>query len=224
MYQPPLWIRAYRVAFAALAIAAIIGKYYHGTDAFPDFLSLFTVQSNAYAALVLLLGALVSQQVTNGRGWDVARGAAVMYMVTTGIVYGFLINGFDNPFTSDRHWTHTVLHQVMPIVIVADLLILPLRHRLAWRDIGLWMIYPIAYLAYSLARGPLVNWYPYDFIDPDAQGGYDGVALYALGITAGFLLVALLVVWLSNWRLRQATEPPAPHPEPGTGPARLTGA
>jgi hypothetical protein len=206
MHQP-MWIRTYRVAFAVLAFAAIVGKYYHGTDAFPDFLSLFTVHSNAYAALVLLLGALVSQPVTNGRGWDLARGAAVMFMVT---------------ITSDRHWTHTVLHQVMPVVIVADLLILPLRHRLAWRDIGLWMIYPVAYLTYSLARGPLVGWYPYDFIDPDEQGGYDGVALYTLGITAGFLLVALLVVIFSKWRLRQATEPPASRPEPDTGPARLT--
>jgi hypothetical protein len=86
------------------------------------------------------------------------------------------------------------------------------------------MVYPIVYLTYSLVRGPIVDWYPYDFIDPDEQGGYDGVTLYALGITAGFLLVGLLVVWFSNWRLRQAAEPPASRPAPGAGPARLTGA
>lgn len=205
----PIWVRGYRVVLAVLAIAAIVGKFFQGTDGFADFLSLFTVQGNAFSAAILLGGAALAPGVLASAGWERARGAAVMYAVTTFIVYGLLINGFDNPLTSGRHWTHTVLHQLMPVVMVLDLAIRPLTSRLGWRDVVIWMVYPIVFLAYSLVRGPLVDWYPYDFIDPAEQGGYDGVAVYVLGITVGFAAIATLVVWASNHRRLPAVQRPA---------------
>ena len=58
-------------------------------------------------------------------------------------------------------------------------------------------------------------WYPYDFIDPGEVGGYGGVALYSLGITAGFLAVALVVILGSNHR----RVPELPAAAPATGQA-----
>ncbi len=204
----PLWIRSYRVAFAVLALAALIGKYVHDTDGPARYLSKFTIQSNAIGMVVLLAGAFLGSRTAGSLGWTRVRGAAVMYLLTTGIVYGLLLDGFDNPFTSDRHWTHTVLHQVMPIAMVLDLIVRPLRHRLTWRDAVTWTAYPVLYLIYSLIRGAIVNWYPYDFINPGEVGGYDGVALYSAGITAGFLAVAMLIVWVSH----VLSGLPPPHP------------
>ena len=198
----PLWIRSYRVAFAVLAFVALVGKYVHDTDSLTRYLSKFTIQSNAVAMVVLLVGAILGTRAATSLKWNRVRGAAVMYLLTTGIVYGLLLEGFDNPFTSGRHWTHTVLHQVMPIVIVLDLIIRPLTRRLTWRDALLWTGYPILYLIYSLVRGAVVDWYPYSFINPMEVGGYDGVALYCAGITAGFLAVAALIVLVSH-RLRR---------------------
>jgi hypothetical protein len=71
------------------------------------------------------------------------------------------------------------------------------------------MIYPLAYLAYSLIRGPNVDWYPYPFLDPDEVGGYAGVAAMSIGITILFLGLIWLVVTLGNlsskwWAGRQA--------------------
>lgn len=200
--KQPLWIRAYRLAAALLAIVAVLRKYDRDGDAFVNWLSKFTIESNVLAAVVLLGGAILPVTVLTSRGWDRARGAAVMYMATTFVVYGLLIDGFDNPLTTSRHWTHTVLHQVIPIVIVLDLLIRPLVHRLTWRDALRWCVYPIIYLIYSLVRGAITGWYPYTFIDPGRAGGYGGVARYSLGITIGFLVLAFLIVWLSNLRER----------------------
>lgn len=193
----PLWIRTYRVAFALLAIVALIAKYPRDDDPWHVFFSKFSYQTNAYAALVLLGGAFLAPSVIRSVRWDLLRGAAVMYLLTTFIVYGFLVNSFDNPFDTTRHWTHTVVHQVMPVAVVLDLLMRPLANRLQWRDAVRWTVYPIAYLLWSMARGQLDGWYPYDFIDPDEVGGY-GVALYSLAITIGFLALGLLVVAASR--------------------------
>lgn len=206
----PLWIRSYRVVFAVLVFVALVGKYVHDTNSLTRYLSKFTTQSNAIAMVVLLVSAILGTRAANSLGWNRVRGAAVMYLLTTGIVYGLLLDGFDNPFTSGRHWTHTVLHQIMPIVIVLDLFIRPFTHRLTWRDALLWTVYPILYLIYSLVRGAIVDWYPYSFINPTEIGGYDGVALYSVGITAGFLAVAALIVLVSQRLQRVPSEDPAP--------------
>jgi hypothetical protein len=54
-----------------------------------------------------------------------------------------------------------------------------------------------------MARGQVDGWYPYDFIDP-GEVGWGGVALYTLGITAGFLALGLLIVWFSHRSRRGA--------------------
>lgn len=214
----PLWVRAYRIAFGVLALVAVVRKYYVDGDTVANWLSKFTMESNAFTALVLLGGALLTGPLIMSATWDRLRGATVMYMVMTFIIYGVLISGFDNPFTTSRHWTHTVLHQLMPVVVVLDFAIRPLLHRLTWRDALGWCVYPIVFLVYSLMRGAIIDWYPYNFMNPHKVGGYGGVALYSLGITAGFLALAFAIIWLSNLRaqwpdkpLVQRASPPAHH-------------
>jgi predicted kinase len=46
----PLWIRGYRLAFALLALLAVIRKYYVDRDTVANWLSKFTIESNAVAA------------------------------------------------------------------------------------------------------------------------------------------------------------------------------
>lgn len=207
----PAWVRIYRFAFALLAIAALVGKLLHDDDSFANFLSKFTVEANALAAVVLLLGAALPSETRATPRWSWLRGAAVTYLIVTFIVYGTLLGGFTNPFTTDRHWNHTVLHQVIPVVMVADLLLRPFVARVPWKSIAEWAIYPVLFLGYSLVRGAVVDWYPYDFIDPREVGGYDGVTLYSLGVTAGFVIVGIAVLllgerqWLAHRERRMHT-------------------
>jgi hypothetical protein len=60
------------------------------------------------------------------------------------------------------------------------------------------LVYPLAYCAYSLLRGPQVDWYPYPFLDPDEAGGYGAVALYGLRIAVGITVFGVVVVLLSR--------------------------
>ena len=105
----------------------------------------------------------------------------------------------------------------MPVVLLIDWLIMPPRFRIAFREILVWPLYPLLFCAYSLGRGPIVDWYPYDFIDPNESGGYDGVALYVVAITIGFLVFSMIVMAIGNalrqWRAARSTTASIPtHP------------
>ena len=207
------WYQALRIAFGVLAIAAIVTQFSIGLDkpGFKpwNFFSFFTIQSNILAALVLLLTAartLSGWAVSNRQ--DLVRGAAVAYMATTGIVYDVLLADIQADLQLTEPWVDWVLHRLMPLVMAADGLLVPPSRALRVRACLVWMAYPLLYLVYSLIRGPIVDWYPYPFLDPDEAGGYAGVAAVSIGIAILFAGLIWLVVTLGNrarswWSRRQ---------------------
>jgi hypothetical protein len=56
------------------------------------------------------------------------------------------------------------------------------------------LVVPVAYCSYSLIRGPIVDWYPYPFLNPEAAGGYPGVVAYSIGIAVLFIGIVWFVV------------------------------
>ena len=148
-----------------------------------NHLSYFTVLSNVFAAVVALLGVFgpVSAQL---------RGAAVLYMATTGIVYWLLLQGIDVQTPAYANW---VLHTVVPILVVVEWLLAPGKTKRAW----IWLSFPLAYLTYTLVRGPIVGWYPYPFMDP-RQNGYGTVLLTCVFVAVVFGVLAYAVSWAGN--------------------------
>jgi hypothetical protein len=54
----------------------------------------------------------------------------------------------------------------------------------------------VAWLAYTLVRGPIVDWYPYPFVDP--REGVPALLAYLGGMTVGFVALIVLVTWVGN--------------------------
>ncbi|MDQ3695381.1 MAG: Pr6Pr family membrane protein [Chloroflexota bacterium] len=215
----PMWIAAYRVFFALLTVGTIIFLLIHNSRWVPgfdiaNFFSFFTIQSNLFAVAVLLAGALGLGDRWRPGLADLLRGAAVVYMATTGVVYGLLLVGYTEQLDTNVVWADTVVHRVMPIVLVADWLIAPPRTRLTVRRALPWLWYPLLFVVYSLLRGPLAGWYPYPFLDPGQAGGYAAVAAYCLGITLFIVLMtwATVTIGTTQRRFRQAgpSRPGAP--------------
>jgi hypothetical protein len=209
--RQPGWVRGYRVAFALLTFATVAYQFADragkGDFSPANFFSFFTIESNLFAAAVLLVAGLRADAEGEGSlAWDLVRGAATVYMATTGVVYGLLLSGYTDALQTPVPWVNNVLHRVMPLVLVTDWLLRPPAHRIPVRRALIWIAYPLAYLTYSLARGPRVGWYPYPFLDPAKVGGYPGVAAYGVTIAAGFLLFSWLVVGLGR-RVRLRLEP-----------------
>ena len=203
-------VRGYRLLFAAAIVAAVVSQWVDGvnnSDTFKvaNFFSFFTIQSNIIAAVVLVLLATTWQD-NRSETQTLIRGAAVAYMATTGVVYGLLLSGYSEELQTTLPWVDTVLHRIIPLVMVIDWLIERPHNRLNFKKCLIWAIYPVAYLVYSLIRGPIADWYPYPFLNPDEVGGYAGVAVYSVGIAVGFLAFIWLIVTLGNrpWEERRA--------------------
>lgn len=195
------WVRAYRLIFALLGLAAM-GYQLSKTGNAVNFFSFFTIQSNIIGAVVLLLGATflfewVREPTLN---WSLVRGAAAIYLTLTGVVYNTLLTDVDVQ-TSDA-WVNDMVHKIIPIVMLFDFILVPLAHRVTFRQALVWCAYPLAYLAYSLIRGPIADWYPYPFLDPREDGGYPRVALYCVAILVGFVAVTWVMVKVNEWRTK----------------------
>ena len=186
------------LTFAALIRAFIYSFIQNGNNPV-NFFSYFTILTNLFVAIVLTVSAInLFRRKTPTETGDIIRGSATVSIAIVGIVFGLLLSHMDSGMIP---WTNFVAHYLMPVVMVVDWLIRPPTAKLVARHIWFWIIYPIAYLTYSLIRGAFTNWYPYWFIDPGkSPGGWTGVALFAAAITIGFLLISFLLLWLANAR------------------------
>jgi len=128
---------------------------------------------------------------------DVLRGAAVVYLVTTGVVYALLLSNADVQVTLP--WVNTVLHRVMPIVVFLDWLIVPPSSTISMREASWWLAFPIVWTVYTMIRGAIVDWYPYPFLDPRLHGPVE-IAVTMVGIALFIAVVIAAVRWIGNAR------------------------
>ena len=191
-----------RLFFAALNIAAILTQLLYSSQyalsfSFVNFFSFFTILSNVFVSIVFVVSAwYLAQGRRPSPADDVLRGASVLYMAITGVVYSLLLSGIDVDLSLS--WVNLQLHYIMPIVVVLDWLYQPQLSKLNVKRIIPWLLFPLIYLVYTLVRGPIANWYPYPFLDPAQAGGYAGVALYCVGILGGLFVVSFLLMKLGN--------------------------
>jgi hypothetical protein len=161
-----------------------------------DYFSYFTVMSNLFAVGILLHGALRPAHARS-RTVELLRGAAVVYILTTGIVYLLLLSGKAPAYP----WVNAILHYLMPVAVTLDWLLDPPRVRLdPARTVVLWMAFPVLYIMYTLARGAIVDWYPYLFVNPHRSGGYLLVAGDCLAVGLGIAALIATTTWAGNRR------------------------
>ncbi|MEV4611175.1 Pr6Pr family membrane protein [Kitasatospora sp. NPDC049258] len=205
-----------RIAFGLLAAVALSIQGYHSVGAgapLTNFFSYFTNLSNIGGLLVLLTGGVLGLRGRPGVP-DEIRGAIVLYMTITGLVYGLLLSGYSLGLLLP--WVNDIVHRVMPVVYLADWLLMPPAARLGRTTVLKWLVFPLVYLAYTLLRGPLVDWYPYPFVDPRLPGGYGRVAGACTLLLALFVAVAAALVWLGN-RFGTPRAPRARHARTASG-------
>lgn len=190
-------VGGYRLVFAALTAVAL-GWQAHLVVAqgsgLVGFFSFFTIESNILATVTFAWGGVA---LLSGRRppSDLVRGAVVVYLVITGVVYAVLLSSIEG--TGTAPWVNTVVHEVMPIVLVLDWLIAPPARPLSLTRVWWWLAFPLLYLVYTLVRGPFADWYPYPFLDPRAHG-YGHVVVGAVGVAVGFVVATLLVWWVGS--------------------------
>jgi hypothetical protein len=219
------WMAARFVAGAVL-VAAIVTQLVHTIGISADrglpiaatvveFFSYFTNLAASGGAITLVIGGVLlarRRATVDPRWFAVLLVAVTTYMIITGIVYNLLLR--NAPATGlTVPWTNEVRHVWAPLFFLVDLFVGPRRRAVSWATLGTVLIFPLAWAAYTLVRGPLVTdfrtgqawWYPYPFLDPHRQPwGYGGVALYVVAITAAVLGIAALCIVIGGRRARRA--------------------
>jgi hypothetical protein len=201
------WVR---IGFGLLTVAAIAYMIWtlidEGVFNPLNFFTFFTILSNLLAIAVFLEGGR-RQLAGHPPVPDLWRGAAVVYMTITYLVFAVLLRDMQEQLQTHVGWVDSVLHRVMPIAVMADWLIEPPHAPIAFRRaVGPWLAFPLAWTAFTLIRGEIDGRYPYPFLDP-ANGGYVSVALYSIAILALFLAVVWLVAWAGTALRARRREP-----------------
>ncbi|MFD1492176.1 MULTISPECIES: Pr6Pr family membrane protein [Microbacterium] len=191
---------------------------YHLATTTANFFSYFTILSNAATAIVLAWAGLSRVPRRRRDAVDPPALAACLvwvttYMLITCVVYNLLLRAVSiGPDTVG--WANEVMHVWAPLYLMVDLIFGTGHRRVRWRVAVAAVLFPIAWIAYTLVRAPLVTapssgapyWYPYPFLDPYAgTDGWGGVVGYLVAIAAGIIVVAFGVVAVLRLRLR----PPA---------------
>lgn len=169
-----------------------------------NFFSFFTILSNILAALMLTTA-------WAGMGGPFARPsvqtAITIYMTVTGLVYTFILAGLWQP-TGWQFVADSLLHYVMPVVIVLFWFLFVRKGTLRLGHLPWFLVFPLAYAIYSLVRGSAAEWYPYPFLDVSVHG-MGAVLLNSVVMTVGFVLVGLLYIWLDRVLGGRRVEQPA---------------
>ncbi|MBV9592480.1 MAG: Pr6Pr family membrane protein [Actinobacteria bacterium] len=196
-------LRVARITVGAFGLFAVgyqaaitIGQ--HGFPA-ANFFSYFTILSNILAGgLLITLGA----RPNIAARLDDMRGAMVLCMVVTSLLYNVLLRSV--AVAISHAWINEVLHVVLPLAVLLDWLLVPAAREITRRQALQWLGLPVAYLGYSLVRGPVAGWYPYPFVDPEASGGYLALAGKSIVLGLGMAVIALGLANLTRTARRRA--------------------
>jgi hypothetical protein len=128
------------------------------------------------------------------------RGASTLNMILVGVLFTLLLSGIEDAEFTAVPWDNIVLHYMMPIVVAVDWFIDTPEVRIPFKQALAWLLFPMAYLIYSLIRGHVVSWYPYPFLDP-SNHGYISVATVSVALA----LAAAGLAWvLARFTVRGA--------------------
>jgi hypothetical protein len=159
------------------------------------FFSYFTTQANLLVVATSL--SLARRADRDGPGWRVARLNALAGITITGLVHWFLLHPLDD-FRGLLWASDTLVHIIVPTLAVLGWLVFGPRRRVSMRVVLLGMIWPAAWLIYTMVVGRITGWYPYFFLDL-GQTSRSAVALYCVAILILLFIVSCLFWMGDRW-------------------------
>jgi hypothetical protein len=193
------FFKYYRLLFGLLGFSALVTEIAtlieRGYFIPANFFSYFTIESNILAVLTLILyGSTTKLSTKTNLYVQLIRGGVVLYMLMTGVIFAILLAGIEGATLTAVPWDNIVLHYIMPIIILVDWLMDMPKITIKPQQVGIWLIFPIGYIVYTLIRGAVTGWYPYPFLDPQMQG-YLPVTVTLLLLAAG-VSIACWILYL----------------------------
>ena len=201
-------------AFAMLAsiVWQITSRVINNVFRPEEYFSYFTIQTSLIAIVTL---AVAGWFAWNGRKetrvLNLVRLSTVTFTVVVTLVYNLLLRGLaDDPKDGGYVWPvlpNEILHVWAAIFMLIDWILSSRRINLRIRTIFWVLVFPLAWLVYSVIRGLIVNWWPYWFINPNEPAGITGMLTYIVAIMLFLLTVAIALLGLQRITVRAFREP-----------------
>jgi hypothetical protein len=158
------------------------------------YFAYFTIQSNILVAVVSSV--LARDPLLDRPAWRVVRLAGIVGITVTGLVHFFLLRPLLD--LEGANWVaDKLLHMVVPVLAIAAWAWVGPRPRFSWREAAYALVWPLAWLAWTLVVGQVDGWVPYPFLDASEEG-WGSVAVVSVGITVLFVGLFALAGWLDR--------------------------
>ncbi len=200
------------VVALALQIPATVASTGTRFDSAPErvanLFAFFTIQSNVLVAATSLVLALAPAH--SSTLFRTLRLDAVIGIAVTGLVYHAVLADLFH-LTGAEAVADQLFHTVSPLMCVVGWVLFGPRDLVDRRVIAWSLVFPLAWLAFTLVRGAAIDWYPYPFTDVTMLG-YGAVALNCLIVAVLFVALATAAMMLDRALGRRALRAVAVHP------------
>ena len=200
-------------SFALLAsvIWQVSDRLIHNVFRPGEYFAYLTIQSSLIAAVILAVaGVRELQGKADTKVLTLARLSTASYAIIVGVVYNALLRGtvvlpgdpdygYDWPVAPNE-----ILHVWGPLFIFLDFVLTITVTKLKFKQIFWVLLYPLAWLAFTVIRGLITDWWPYNFLNPNLGGGAVGVGIFVVEIMAFLLTSAVISLSLNKFRSKAA--------------------
>ena len=170
-------------------------------------LNYYTLMTNVLC-LVYFFAAMIYEGQSGGTLLPTLKGAVVLGITITGLVFHFLLSGSYGA-QGAMAWSNILLHYVVPIMSVMDWLLFSDKGHYSLKSPFLWILLPDVYFVYVQIRvmlgaslGSGGNRYIYPFINVDALG-WGKVIVNGLVLNLFFIILGLLFVLADRMMARK---------------------
>jgi hypothetical protein len=151
-----------------------------------NLFTFFTVLTNVLVAVTSAALAVAPQR--RSRLLAVLRLDALLGIAVTAAVYHTVLADLYD-LRGAEEFANQLFHSVSPALALLGWALFGPRGVLDRRVVALSLVYPLVWLAFTLVRGEVIDWYPYPFVDVAALG-YPQVVVNCLLVTVLFLVLA----------------------------------
>ena len=204
----------------ATSLALLIAVIWQVTDRLlnnvfrpSEYFAYFTIHTSLIAAVVLAVTAIRELKgQADTKALTLARLSVSTYAIVVAVVYNALLRGTPVlPGDPDfgYNWPvvpNEILHVWAPIFIVLDFALTISVTKLKLKQIFWTLLFPLAWLVFTITRGVITNWWAYWFLNPNLDAGVTGVVEFILAIVVFMLVAASISLGLNRFRTKAARQ------------------
>ena len=161
------------------------------------FFSFFTILTNLLVVLFFTYKtfnpSIKTFKIFDQKG---ALTAITTFILIVGIVYQLVLRGLWEPKGLQRI-VDEFLHAVIPIYVLIYWITFSKKEKITFREVTVWLLYPVVYLIFILIRGHFSNHYPYPFVNVSVIG-YTQALMNSLLITLFSMSIMGILIFIGR--------------------------